>query len=197
MRSRAAHAVFKLMQLVHWFHVVKLSHATTTTGYCTIGKCIASLLAFMNLFIACDVKEALKWEGALPPLFEKCGRGMSPPAPPSPMPLSQVLLISTEGSAFQYSRSVVSETGGQEWLMPPTFQREGAEPPHFRAFLMSHAMNRFINASKEAMHLPVVQKPVAVVACESFTTRNWFTSCVSILCCRTYMTGFGHKNHEY
>ena len=58
----------------------------------------------------------------------------------------------------------------------------GAEPgPHFRAFLTSRAVNRFINASKEAMHLPVVQKLVAVAACESFTTRNRSTSCVSIL----------------
>ena len=60
--SRAAHAVFRLMQLVDRFRVIKLSHAatTTTTGYCTTGKCIASLLAFINLFIACDVKEAVK-----------------------------------------------------------------------------------------------------------------------------------------
>ena len=32
----------------------------TATGFCTTGKCIASLLAFINLFIACDVKKALK-----------------------------------------------------------------------------------------------------------------------------------------
>ena len=75
---------------------------------------------------------------------------------------------------------MASETGGS---CPPTFQRGGAaEPgPHFKAFLTSHAMNRFINASKEAMHLPVIQKLVAVAACESFTTRNRSTSCVSIL----------------
>ena len=69
------------------------------------------------------------------------------------------------------SGAVASETGGQGGLVPPHFSERGAEPPHFRAFLMSHAM-KFINASKEAMHLPVVQKPVAVAACESFTTRN-------------------------
>ena len=44
------------------FRVVKLSHAaiSTATGFCTTGKCIASLLVFINLFIACDVKKALK-----------------------------------------------------------------------------------------------------------------------------------------
>ena len=72
--------------------------------------------------------------------------------------------------------------------MPPTFQRGGAEPPHFRAFLTSHAMNRFINASKEATHLPVVQKLVAVAACESPELRQY-----TVLLCRarTYTTVFG------
>ena len=65
--------------------------------------------------------------------------------------------------------SGVGEGGAGGGSCPPTFHRGGAEPPHFRA---SHAMNKFINASKEAMHLPVVQKPVAVAACESFTTRK-------------------------
>ena len=46
-----------LMQLVDRFHDIKLSHTATATGYCTTGKCIASLLAFINLFIACDVKK--------------------------------------------------------------------------------------------------------------------------------------------
>ena len=78
---------------------------------------------------------------------------------------------------------------GQGGLVPPTFQRGGAEPPHFRAFLTSHAMNKFINASKEAMHLPVVQKQVAVAACESFTTRNR-----SKLHIRPFS---GTKNHEH
>ena len=59
------------------FRVVKLSHAATATGFCTTGKCIASLLVFINLFIACDVKKVLKW-GAL----WKVG-GTSPPCPPS------------------------------------------------------------------------------------------------------------------
>ena len=60
MRGGEAHTVFRLMQLVDLFGVVKLSHATTTTGYCATGKCIASLLAFISLFIVCGVKEALK-----------------------------------------------------------------------------------------------------------------------------------------
>ena len=38
--------------------------------------------------------------------------------------------------------------------------------------MTSHVMNKFITLVREAMHLPVVQKPVAVAACESFTTRN-------------------------
>ena len=88
--------------------------------------------------------------------------------------------------------------GGRGGSCPPTFQRGGAEPPHFRAFLTSHAMNRFINASKEAIHLPVVQKLVAVAACESFTTRNRSTSCdgqYTVLLCRTrtYTTILGHQ----
>ena len=77
--------------------------------------------------------------------------------------------------------------------MPPTFQRGGAEPPHFRAFLTSHAMNKFINASKD---LPVVQKPVAVATCESFMTRNRskLRQYTALLCrARTYMTVSGHK----
>ena len=52
---------------------------------------------------------------------------------------------------------MASETGGAGGLVLPTFQRGGADPPHFIASLTSHAMNRLINASKEAMHLPVVQ----------------------------------------
>ena len=96
--------------------------------------------------------------------------------------------------------AVASETGGTVGACapPPTFQRGGAEPPHFRAFLTSHAMNKFINASKEAMYLPVVQK--AVVACESFTTRNRSKLCqyTALLCrARTYTTVFGPQNHEY
>ena len=71
--------------------------------------------------------------------------------------------------------------GGQGGSCPPLFREGGQNPLTFRAFLTSHAMNRFINASNEAIHLPVVQKPVA--ACESFTTRNWYTSCNSILRC--------------
>ena len=52
------HMQSRLTQLVHQFHVVKLSHtATTTTGYCATDECIASLLAFINLFIACDIKK--------------------------------------------------------------------------------------------------------------------------------------------
>ena len=90
---------------------------------------------------------------------------------------------------------MASETGGGKGgSCPPTFQRRGAEPPHFRAFLTSHAMNKFINASKEAMHLPVVQKPVAVAACESFTTRNRskLRQYTALLCrARTYTTVFG------
>ena len=76
------------------------------------------------------------------------------------------------------------ETWGQGGARAPHFSERGAEPPRFRAFLTSHAMNRFINASKEAMHLHVhvVQKPVAVAACESSTTRNQ-SGCVSILRC--------------
>ena len=85
--SGTAHAVFRLTQLVHQFHVIKLSHtATTTTGYCTTGKCIASLLAFINLFIACDAKKALKWGGSVPTLW-KVG-GHEPPCPPSLTPLA-------------------------------------------------------------------------------------------------------------
>ena len=57
-RARAAEHRSILTQLVYQFRVVKLSNATT--GFCTTGKCIASLLAFINLFIACDIKKALK-----------------------------------------------------------------------------------------------------------------------------------------
>ena len=69
---------------VYWrnldrFCVVKLSHAATATGFCTTGKCIASLLAFIYLFIACDVKKDLKWGGSAP-LSEKW-EGTSPPCP--------------------------------------------------------------------------------------------------------------------
>ena len=67
----AAHATMETnggLQLLDWFlYVVKLSHAATTTGYCTTCKCIASLLAFISLFIACDVTRALKWGGSAPP----------------------------------------------------------------------------------------------------------------------------------
>ena len=48
--------------------------------------------------------------------------------------------------------TVASETGGgQGGSCPPTFQIGRAEPPHFRAFLTSHVMNKFINARKEAI----------------------------------------------
>ena len=41
---------------------------------------------------------------------------------------------------------------GMGGLVPPHFSL----PPHFRASVMSHAMNRLINTNKEAMHLHVV-----------------------------------------
>ena len=56
--SKEAHAVvetmvaFRLTQFtVQFLCVMKLSRAATTTGYCTTGKCIASLMVLISLFI--------------------------------------------------------------------------------------------------------------------------------------------------
>ena len=101
-----------------------------------------------------------------------------------------------ESAKESANSTVASEMVGQGGLVPSHFSERGAEPPHFRSFLTSHAMNKYINASKEAMHLPVVQKPVAVAACESFTTQNRskLRQYTALLCCaRVYMTIFGHK----
>ena len=92
--GRAAHAVFRLTQLVDRFCVVKLLHADPTTGYCTTGTCkyIASLLVFISVFKACDVKEALKW-GALPPCSKSGGH--KSPCSPSPTPLNMFVTTCT------------------------------------------------------------------------------------------------------
>ena len=56
--------------------------------------------------------------------------------------------------------AVASETGGGGGrgarASHPLF-RERRQTPQFRASVTSHAMNRLINASKEAMYLHVVQ----------------------------------------
>ena len=71
-----------------------------------------------------------------------------------------VLVISLSLSVCVCVCTVVSEMGGAGGLVPqprapalcPSPEGEGAEPPRSRASLMSHTMNRFIDASKEAIH---------------------------------------------
>lgn len=71
------------LQLIDRFlYVMKLSHIATTTGYCTTCKYIASLLAFISLFIACDVTEALNCGVCL--LSLKSGWEARAPLPPPP-----------------------------------------------------------------------------------------------------------------